>query len=139
MPQTNSRPKSSEIGAWRIEVVPTEPAAEHRFLHVMTAMDKDAAAPTVLPIHQGNAVGARVLNRAVVFRPIEEAAAPVAFDLPGEGDCGVLVCGVSPGAWSVTLARGRKVALTVAADAGCAYFHAPPGRCELRPVDARGE
>ena len=134
MPKTNRRPKSSEIGAWRIEVVPSQPAAEHRFLHVMTTMDKGAPAPPVLPIRSGDAVGARVLNRAVVFRPVEQAAEAIAFDLPGEGDCGVLVCGVSPGPWSVALPGRETVRLDVSADAGCAYFHAAPGRCEFTPA-----
>jgi len=43
------------------------------------------------------------------------------------------VCGVSLGAWSVAQPGREAVRLDIAADAGCAYFHAAAGRCQLTP------
>ncbi len=128
------RARGHEMGAWRMEVVPTKPALRDVFLNVMTVSDENAPAPPplVLPIETPHASGARVLDFVVVFRPEARGAAPIVFDIPGRGECAVLVCGMRSGRWRVESSSGPSN-VKVAPDAGCAFFHAPAGQCKLEP------
>lgn len=131
MPQTNSRPKSSEIGAWRIEIVPTENNAEHRFLTIMTAMDQGRELSPVEAISAANAWGARVLNRAVVFRPEAAADEPLQITIPGTGPVELLICGLAPGEWTATSPDGMRTSHTVSDDARSLYLSCFLGKWEF--------
>ena len=131
MPKTNRRPESSEIGAWRIEIVPTTDAAQHRFLTIMAAMDQGAEAPLVEAICAPDAWGARVLNRAVIFRAGEASAEPLLFTVPGKDNAATLVCGLAPGTWTTSAPDGRRTTQVVSGASHCAYLSCGPGEWVL--------
>jgi len=131
---TGSSARGHELGAWRMEVIPTAPAREDVFLNIMATMDAGGTSPPALPIRTRHVCGARLFDSAVVFRLAGRDADPVSFDVPGRGTCDVLVCGVSPGVWRADVPGGGKVDVEVVDDAGCAYFRARPGACDLRRV-----
>ena len=137
MPKTNRRPRSSEIGAWRIEIVPATEAVEHRFLTVMTAMDQGAAPPLVEAISAPDAWGARVLNRAVIFRAGEASAEPLVFTVPGREKAATLICGLASGTWTATAPDSQRTTQIVPAEAHCIYLFCGPGEWMLaRQSDA---
>jgi len=122
---------ASEIGAWRIEIVLAEESAEHRFLTIMATMDQGREPPPVEPISAQDAWGARVLNRAVIFRSETAADQPLRFVVPGTGSVEMLVCSLMPGEWTATSPDGKRTAHTVSEDARSLYLPCLPGRWEF--------
>jgi len=133
-PLTNKRAHYSEIGAWRIEVIPTKPVKADRFLHVLTMMDKGTPKPSVTPITTDQFVGARVVNRAVLLNQTDALLREAAFDVPGDSAIGLLVCGLTPGEWTIEGPAGKQT-MRASADGKCLYLKASPGRHRLsRPT-----
>ena len=128
------KPEPAEPGAWRIEVSPAAPALDDVFLHVMTVADAGTAAgPVVERVDGAAVVGARFLDRAVVFGRTGEALRTAAFTISGSGTVKVLVCDLHPGVWSI--ARDGIVvteSVSVTSEGKCLSTTAVRGRYELR-------
>lgn len=128
------KPPPAEPGAWRIEVSPAVPALDDLFLHVMTVTDAGTAAgPVVQRLDGAGVVGARFLDRAVLFGRTGEALRTAGFTISGRDTVNVLVCDLHPGAWSITrdgvLVPGS---IPVMSEGKCLATALVPGRYELR-------
>ncbi|MDH7571106.1 MAG: hypothetical protein QHJ73_16140, partial [Armatimonadota bacterium] len=121
-----------ELGGWRIEVIPSRPAREDRFLHVLTVMDVGTPAPPVAAIETAEFAGARVLDRVVLFGQGDASFSSAELEVPGQGDAEVLAIGVPPGRWEVTTPGGRTLTLSADAHGKCVWFRTPAGRVRLR-------
>lgn len=128
-------PNDYELGAWRVELSPKEPAAEDLFLNVMQVLERDRG--QALPVDRLDSqemVGVRLADRAVLFsRTGERANRPLAFALRGSGPLKCLVSDLAEGNWQVWR-DGRIVhpAIPVSGDAGTLYLEGPAGNYSLR-------
>jgi heparin/heparan-sulfate lyase len=122
----------AEPGAWRVEVSPSVSATSDQFLHVMTVMDASVPnGPEVLMLDGDDLIGARLLDRVVLFSKSGELLTRAAFSLAGPSPTKVLVCDLRPGRWSVTK-DGAPLRTLQADGAGrCLYFQAGAGRYAL--------
>ena len=123
------RARGDELGAWRIEVVPSIPSAADQFLHVLTAMDVGTEAPGVEKLAADGLVGAHVANHVVWFNSADGPLVEASFEL--SADSHVLVCGVRAGAWSVTGSDGTTQTLEVDDASGCLYFEGRAGSVRM--------
>ena len=111
--------------------MPSEPAAEDRFLNVLTTMDVGTPAPTVKKLESESLIGTYVAGHAVLFNKSDEVLDQASFELPGAGSHAVLVCGVKPGSWSI-VGSDRRIEISSVSEAGkCLYFRGRPGRYQL--------
>jgi heparin/heparan-sulfate lyase len=128
-------PNDYEIGAWRVELSPKEPAAEDLFLNVMQALERGRGqALAVDRIDSSEMVGVRLAERAVLFSHTSDRTdRPLAFRLRGSGPLKCLVSDLAEGNWQVWR-DGRIVhpAVPVSGDAGTLYFDGPAGDYSLR-------
>jgi heparin/heparan-sulfate lyase len=128
------RPEDYEIGAWRAEITPRDPAATDCFLNVMEMMDTAVAPLPVERLESAGAVGVRVADRLVWFqRSGARTDRPVSFTARGAGTLQFLVADLAEGVWQVWR-DGAIVhpALNVAAGEGTLYFQGPAGAYSLR-------
>jgi heparin/heparan-sulfate lyase len=125
------RPEDYEIGAWRVEVTPREPAAADIFLNVMQVMDRATAPAPVKAVRSADLEGAELANTTVLFNktsaPLKRA---VAFRTATRR---FLVEGLAPGAWRIN--RGARV--TVSPESGVLWFEGRPGAYTLQPEDPK--
>jgi Heparinase II C-terminal domain len=127
------KPPPAEPGAWRVEVSPADSALNDLFLHVMTVMDAGTAtAPSVERIDGAAVVGARFLDRAVLFGRTGELLRTTRFAVSGTGPVTMLVCDLQPGTWSVMRDGAFVSAPTVTTEGKCLSTAAARGRYELR-------
>jgi len=105
IPQRAAPPR--EAGAWRIEVAPAQPAAEHPFLHVLEMAGPAARAPS----------RAELIGDAGVLIHSSKGAWVVSFASRGEavrytvdtdGPADHLVAGLPPGATLAVTVNGRR-------------------------------
>ncbi|MBN1671252.1 MAG: heparinase II/III family protein [Kiritimatiellae bacterium] len=124
--------KAEELGAWRIEAVPTKPAKQHLFLNVLTVMDKGTPAPAVTQIESEQFAGARTPGHAVLFSRTGSFAGKAAFRIPGTQGVSLLICGLEPGAWLLTGPDGRTRRTSATAAGKCLYVETAAGQHQLR-------
>lgn len=132
--RNNRRPEDYEIGEWRAEISPRQPAAADWFLNVAQVMDNGATPLAVERLESGDTVGVRVADRVVWFqRTGTRTDRPVSFTVPGSGTMKFLVADLAEGTWQVWR-DGAIVfpALTVTGDEGTLYFEGPAGAYSLR-------
>ncbi len=129
---------SLEPGAWRIELSPKAAASEDLLLAVMQVTDRTA--PGRLPVRLvdlHDRVGAYIErpdgNRLVLFRRDgQRSSQPVTVEIFGPGTTGVLVTGLTPGAWRVRRAgESASREIRVSQELAAAWFEAPPGNWHL--------
>ena len=128
---SSKRSRGDELGAWRIEVIPSEPAEDDRFLNVLTTMDVGTSAPKVEKLESETLVGAYVVGHAVLFNKTDAILDRASFEVPGAASC-VLVCGVKPGSWSVTGSDGVTRKCDVSKESGCLYLKEQAGLVQMR-------
>ena len=128
---SSSRSRGNELGAWRIEVIPSEPAEDDRFLNVLTTMDVGTLAPSVEKLESESLVGAYVAGHAVLFHKASGILHQASFELPSAASC-VLVCDVKPGLWSVTGSDGITQRCYVSKESGCLYLEEQAGLVHIR-------
>jgi len=128
---SSSRSRGDELGAWRIEMVPSEPAEEALFLNVLTTMDAGMLAPRVEKLEFGALVGAYVAGHAVLFDKTDGIIEQASFQLPGAASC-VVVCGIKPGLWCVTGSDGITQKCDVSKESRCLYLERQSGLILLR-------
>jgi len=130
-PTTKKPP--AELGAWRVEVLPSALAESDLFLHVMTVMDADTTrGPTVTMVEGTNVVGVHLLDRAVFFARRNLLLRQADFELTGEGEQRVLVCDLAPGLWSVEKdGQPMLVSARPDSDGNCLSFSGEAGRYVL--------
>jgi heparin/heparan-sulfate lyase len=125
-----------ELGAWRVEVSPREPATEDLFLNVMQVMDRERAPLAVRRIEESALAGFSLAGTTVVFQlGGRRADTTVAFRSEGNR---FLVTDLAPGNWRVTrdgAAAGPPV--EVSPEAGVLWFEGPPGGYALEPANRR--
>ena len=128
-------PNSMELGSWRIEVSPKQPATEDLFLTAMQVSDRgsDARLPVrrietadrigVFIEHEGN-------SRMVLFsRNGKRSGQSVAFEVPGRGGCGILVADLEPGIWQSRREGGDQVqTVWVSEESFAAWFEGTGGQ-----------
>jgi heparin/heparan-sulfate lyase len=123
---SSTRSRGDELGAWRIEIIPSEPAEDDRFLNILTTMDVGTLAPEVVKLESESLVGAYVAGHAVLFHKGNGISDQASFELPGAASC-VVVCGVKPGLWSVTRSDGIIQKYDVSQESGCLYLEEQVG------------
>jgi heparin/heparan-sulfate lyase len=123
----------AEPGAWRVEVSPTQPAAEDRFLHVLTVMDPETPAPSVTLVTGEGLVGAALLDRVVLFAQGEGPADRASFTLTGP-QRQVLVCGLAAGPWRVRRDGQEAATHAVTTEGHCLSFEGAAGRYALERI-----
>jgi hypothetical protein len=128
---SSSRSRGDELGAWRIEIIPSKPAEDDRFLNVLTMMDVGNLAPKVERLESETLVGAHVAGHAVLFHKADGVLDQAAFELPSETSC-VVVCGVKPGLWSVTGSNGVVQKHEVSEESRCLYLEDQAGLVQMR-------
>ena len=123
-----------ELGAWRVEVSPKQPAAADWFLNVMQVMDRGAEALPVERLASGDLAGVQLAGRVVWFnRTGARTDRTVSFQARGAGRLQFLVADLAEGTWQVW--RDGAVihpALTVSAEEGALWFEGPAGSYSLR-------
>jgi len=128
-------PNDYELGAWRVELSPKEPAPTDVFLNVMQVLERDKGqALPVDRLESKEVVGVRLADRAVFFnRTGERTNRPLVLSVNGNGPIKCLVTDLAEGTWQVWR-DGRIVhpAITVIGDAGTLYFEGPAGNYSLR-------
>ncbi len=130
--QRNYQGFGDEAGAWRVEVSPAARSLADHFLHVLTVMDATTAAgPAVERLTAGDLVGARVLDRAVLFSLTGEVLASGTLTLDAPGPTQVLVCDLLPGPWTVRRDGAVVATPTATADGKCIYFTGSAGTYTL--------
>ena len=129
-----NRPEEYEVGAWRAEVSPAQPAAADWFLNVAQVMGNGASPLALERLEDGDAAGVRIADRVVWFqRAGARTDRPVSFTVSGASNLRYLVTDLAEGTWQVWR-DGAIVfpALNVSGDAGTLYFEGPPGAWSLR-------
>jgi hypothetical protein len=128
-------PADPEVGGWRVELSPRQPAATDLFLNVMQVMDRAAGNPVAVEKLEGRGVvGAQVADRVVLFNPGGgRSGEPISFVVRGEGTLKFLVTDVAEGPWQVWRDGGIvRPAVVASGDAGVLYFEGPAGSYSLR-------
>ena len=128
---SGSRARGDELGAWRIEIIPSEPAEDDRFLNVLTTMDVGTLPLKVEKLESESLVGAYVAGYAVLFNKTNGVLDQASVKLPGAVSC-VVVCGVKPGSWSVTGSDGVTQKYDVSEESGCLYLEEQAGLIQMR-------
>jgi heparin/heparan-sulfate lyase len=126
----------SEIGAWRVEVTPSDQQTSARFLHVMTVMDNGTDGPSAARIDAGEHVGAQILNQVVLFGKDNDQLVSAQFEIGGSGQQNVLVCDLHPGTWNISRNGTSSGEALATSDGRCIYFQGQPGSYELTLTDA---
>jgi Heparinase II C-terminal domain len=92
-----------EIGAWRVEVMPTTPALTDTFLHVLSLADASVAAAPVASLIDTTAIsGAEVSNRVVLFSKKGALVNDVTYPVQSSGLVRHLLTSIAPGTYHVT-------------------------------------
>lgn len=124
----------AEAGNWRVEISPAAPAASDLFLHTLSVMDKGT--PLGLPaqtIEASDAIGARVLDRVVLFSKSGTSLKTLNFQVAGGDTLGILVCDLEPGAWTIQReGAARAFTLNAAKEGQCVYFQGASGHYSMR-------
>jgi Heparinase II C-terminal domain len=130
-----TEPPDPEVGGWRVELSPKQPAATDLFLNVMQVMDQATGKPlSVEKIDGRGVVGAQLSDRVVLFNPRgDRSADPISFAASGGGTLKFLVTDVVEGNWQVWR-DGRIVlpAVVASGDAGVLYFEGLAGNYSLQ-------
>ena len=121
------RAKGDELGAWRIEVMPAQPATDDRFLNVLTAMDAGTSAPKIEGLESDALVGACVARHVVLFNATDERRDQVSFALPDADSYAILICGLTPGVWMITKPDGAVQTREVSNTGKCLYLDGDGG------------
>ena len=118
-----------ELGEWRVEVSPAQPAAADLFLNVMQVMDRAAAPLPVARIGDEGTVGFVLAGATVLFRRDgQRSGASLTFDSAGAR---FLAADLAAGRWRI-LRDGRPAGEgAVAESEGTLWFEGPPGRYTL--------
>ena len=92
----------TEVGAWRVEVMPTTPALTDTFLHVLSLADASvSAAPVATLIDAQTMSGAEVSNRVVLFSKAGALVNDVTYPIQSSGLVRHLLTGIAPGTYHV--------------------------------------
>ena len=92
-------PPDPEMGGWRIQVSPKQPAATDLFLNVMQVMDRSVTKPLAIEkIESNGIIGVKIADRVVVFA----GDGPISFKIPGAGTIHLLVTDLAEGQWQVS-------------------------------------
>ena len=124
---------SQEPGAWRIEISPKKPAAENHFLNVMQVTDRiDGRTLPVSRFESGSLIGCRIELDDTDWLALfpdngREYQQPVAFNLSGKKNYRLLICGLKPGTWAVTLPGADPQTIKVTPESQTAWLQGPPG------------
>ncbi len=86
---------------WRLEISPSEKRLDDEFLHAMVVMDGNQTPPTPEKIINENLVGAKILDKVVMFDRKGSTLAQATFELEGDQLYSVLICDILPGNWMV--------------------------------------
>jgi heparin/heparan-sulfate lyase len=123
-------PEDYEIGQWRVEVSPSQPAEADLFLNAIQVMDRDTLPSAVHRIEDGGLVGLVVAGTTILFqREGRRTGGPVAFQSPGSR---FLVADLAEGTWRVSRDGSRlEPAMRVSAAQGALWFTGPPGKYSL--------
>jgi heparin/heparan-sulfate lyase len=126
-------PPDPEVGGWRVQISPKQPAAEDLFLNVLQPTD-DGKPVAVRALDARPMVGVEIADRVVLFnRESIRMAKPFTFEAQGRGTLKFLLTDLGEGNWQVW--RGGQIvkpAMEVSAVSGTLYFESPPGRYTLR-------
>ncbi|NLH15679.1 MAG: heparinase [Phycisphaerae bacterium] len=127
-----------ELGDWRIEVSPKQPAAADLFLTVIQVSDRGSNMR--LPVHRietADRVGCFVeregKGRVVLFsRDGKRSGQGVAFEIPGQGGYGILVADLEPGDWIAQQEGDNQTQTMRVSEESCAaWFEGPAGQWKL--------
>lgn len=128
-----------DAGAWRVELSPKSESAKDKFLNVMYVTDADGTAEE-LPVFKDEGesfVSVTLLDKTVVF-PKNKKTVTQGFTVNvrdnGFSEADVLLCGLSPGKWSITKS-GKTECAEVSESGGCAYFKLAPGEYTTAKTD----
>ena len=130
---------SMELGAWRVQVSPRQPATEDLFLNVMQLTDRfEGRVGAVDRVAAGPYVGCRLAGSdcdSVVLMRGDGAlsSSTLTVNLPGSRECHVLVTDLATGTWHVAPQRGAKTKVTVSDSSHAAWFQGPAGTWQLTP------
>jgi heparin/heparan-sulfate lyase len=138
-PISQSSGGDDEGAGWRLELSPTLPQKQDRFLVVMQVHDdKPSSRPVpVTSLETPDCVGFQIADHVVLFPKgdgLLEGA--ITLDLPGSQPLKVTVTGLAAGSW---LAHDQRNSLQVSVtDAGhVAHFDALSGKVEIKPMSGR--
>jgi heparin/heparan-sulfate lyase len=132
------RPKDDQVtnesGAWRVEILPENPAAEDYYLNVMQVTDnKQKSTHEVRSIATDKVVGAQVANRVVTFsKNAEIIDRPFNLTIDGSGEIKVLITDLLEGTWQIK--KNGEVwlpAIPVKKHEGTLYFEGTAGNYEF--------
>lgn len=138
-PQHYNNDKNSFDGAaWRIEVSPKTAAASDNFLNVMQVLDAEGGPDPLetMKIESDELIGARIADRAVLFnKKGDKLHGKIAFSIPGNGPCKVLLTDLVSGFWNVS-GPGEKLArYKTDQESGTLYFAGKAGNYIVEPVN----
>jgi heparin/heparan-sulfate lyase len=127
-------PPDPEVGGWRVQLSPKQPAAEDLFLNVLQATDDGKPLPVRLRRQTAPVVTVEIADRVVLFnREGTRMTKPFTFEAQGQSTLKFLLTDLGEGNWQVW--RGGQIvkpAIEVSAEAGTLYFEGPAGTYTLR-------
>jgi heparin/heparan-sulfate lyase len=130
-PPPHDDPNEYEIGAWRVEVSPSDAAKDDTFLNVIQITDREVPPLLAERIEQGRTVGVRIADWTVLFQR-DGRRTDRALGFRSEGQR-FLVTDLAAGSWSVM--RGAVPASKdriVSSEEGALWFSGSPGYYTLQ-------
>ncbi|MEI7730236.1 MAG: heparinase II/III family protein [Verrucomicrobiota bacterium] len=136
-PISQSSGSDDEGAGWRLELSPTLPQKQDRFLVVMQVHDNQPASRPlpVTSLETADCIGFQIADHAVLFPKgdgLLEGA--ITLDLPGNHPMKVTVTGLAAGSWSAQ-GQGNTLQGPVTEAGHLAHFDALAGKVELKRID----
>ncbi len=129
---------SYEIGKWRVQITPRQPAVTDLLLNVLQVTDREQ--PGHLPVRRletddrvGCVLQTDQCNWIVLLRrDVARSSQAVQVDVPARGHCRLLVTDLKPGVWQARHANESKIReLKVTNAMGAAWLDGPTGKWTL--------
>lgn len=102
---------------WSLEISPSEKNLNDEFLHAMAVMDGNQDAPAAEKIISEHLVGAKIMDKVVMFDRKGSTLAQAEFNINQKGTYAILICDILPGEWLIEK-DGHQIGIYTASDTG---------------------
>lgn len=142
-PETVGANVQADMGAWRVEISPTLPSQEDRFLNAMYVCDADRDLPELPMYREYGSVysGVTVMDNMVTFsntRTNLEDSFTVNVRDNGYNEVSVLLTDIKEGVWKVS-GNGIEKYIESKVGENCLAFGAAPGRYSISPASSNSK
>ncbi|MFK7693794.1 heparin/heparin-sulfate lyase HepB [Paenibacillus sp. HJGM_3] len=134
-PETDKATSSSELGAWRIEVSPSQPALTDTFLNVMQVSDRGVTPLATERVESAELEGVKIADRVVLFsKSGEKRSGAMTFSVAGSGSerLQFAIADLAAGGW--TISGAASTTASVSAEGGVLSFTGGAGTYTIAPA-----